>query len=329
MPLTNSQYDEIIRAYDARQLKNEHDREERTRYAYIKIPRLREIENSTATSSIAQAKKILEGNTKALNTLKAQIASSSSEKKDLLKKAGFSADYLETSYKCPDCKDTGFIDGKRCHCFTQAAIDLVYTQSNLKSILLRENFSTFSFDYYSDKDINPATGLSSLATAKDAVAKCHDFIDHFDDTFSNLYFYGDTGIGKTFLSNCIAKELLDRGHSVIYFTAFQLLDILSKGVFKRDEEALLSHRNIFDCDLLIIDDLGTELTNSFVASQFFLCINERILRKKSTVISTNLTLGNFMDTYSERVFSRVSSNYTMIKLIGKDIRIQKKILGGN
>ena len=82
-------------------------------------------------------------------------------------------------------------------------------------------------------------------------------------------------------------------------------------------------------DLLIIDDLGTELTNSFVASQFFLCINERILRKKSTVISTNLTLGSFMDTYSERVFSRVSSNYTMIKLIGKDIRIQKKILGGN
>ena len=86
---------------------------------------------------------------------------------------------------------------------------------------------------------------------------------------------------------------------------------------------------IQDCDLLIIDDLGTELTNSFVASQFFLCINERILRKKSTIISTNLTLGNFMDTYSERVFSRVSSSYTMIKLIGKDIRIQKKILGGN
>ena len=231
MPLTNSQYDEIIRAYDARQLKNEHDREERTRYAYIKIPRLREIDDAIATCSVAQAKKLLDGDTMALNTLKEQIASYRSEKKDLLKKAGFSADYLETSYKCPDCKDTGFIDGKRCHCFTQAAIDLVYTQSNLKSILLRENFSTFSFDYYSDKDINPATGLSSLATAKDAVAKCHDFIDHFDDTFSNLYFYGDTGIGKTFLSNCVAKELMDHGHSVIYFTAFQLVDILSKGVF--------------------------------------------------------------------------------------------------
>ena len=114
MPLTNSQYDEIIRAYDARQLKNEHDREERTRYAYIKIPRLREIDDAIATCSVAQAKKLLDGDTMALNTLKEQIASYRSEKKDLLKKAGLSADYLETSYKCPDCKDTGFIDGKRC-----------------------------------------------------------------------------------------------------------------------------------------------------------------------------------------------------------------------
>lgn len=225
---------------------------------------------------------------------------------------------------CPDCRDTGYVNGRRCHCFEQAAINLVYTQSNLKEILERENFSTFSFDYYSADDINPATGRSSLETAKDAVAKCHDFIDHFDSTFSNLYLYGDTGIGKTFLSNCIAKELLDRGHSVIYFTAFQLFDILSKGVFKRDEEALLSHRNIFDCDLLIIDDLGTELSNSFTTSQLFLCINERILRQKSTIISTNLGMNQLADIYSERVLSRISSNYTLLKLFGADIRILKR-----
>ena len=138
------------------------------------------------------------------------------------------------------------------------------------------------------------------------------------------YFYGDTGIGKTFLSNCIAKELLDSRHSVIYFTAFQLFDILSKGVFKRDEEALLSHRNIFDCDLLIIDDLGTELSNSFTTSQLFLCINERILRQKSTIISTNLGMNQLADIYSERVLSRISSNYTLLKLFGADIRILKR-----
>ena len=156
------------------------------------------------------------------------------------------------------------------------------------------------------------------------MAKCRDFIENFDKNFSNLYFYGDTGIGKTFLSNCVAKELMDRGYSVIYFTAFQLFDILSKGIFRREEEAIAAHQNIFNCDLLIIDDLGTELTNSFTTSQLFLCLNERILRKKSTIISTNLGMNQLADIYSERVLSRISSNYTLIKLFGADIRILKR-----
>ena len=151
-----------------------------------------------------------------------------------------------------------------------------------------------------------------------------DFIDHFDDTFSNLYFYGDTGIGKTFLSNCVAKELMDHGHSVIYFTAFQLFDILSKGVFAKDEEAIAANENIFTCDLLIIDDLGTELTNSFTTSQLFLCLNERILHRKSTIISTNLGLSQLTDLYSERILSRIMDNYVLIKLFGEDIRMQKR-----
>ena len=131
----------------------------------------------------------------------------------------------------------------------------------------RENFSTLSFDYYSDEQKNPATGLSALATAKLAVTNCHEFIDNFENKPKNIFFYGNTGVGKTFLSNCIAKELLDAGYSVIYFTAFQLFDILSKGVFEKDADAIAAHQNIFDCDLLIIDDLGTELSNSFTTSK--------------------------------------------------------------
>ena len=150
-------------------------------------------------------------------------------------------------------------------------------------------------------------------------------MDQFDSTFANLYFFGDTGIGKTFLSNCIAKELLDSGHSVIYFTAFQLFDILSKGVFEKDADAIATHQNIFDCDLLIIDDLGTELSNSFTSSQLFLCLNERILRQKSTIISTNLNMNQVADIYSERVLSRITNNYTIIKLFGEDIRNKKRI----
>lgn len=324
MPLSNSQYDEIFRKYDERQLHNQHVLENRTKQAYAQIPELKEIDAAIASCSVAQARKLLDGDTAALDTLRRQLDDYRNRKAALLKEHGFPEDYFEPVYTCPDCKDTGYINGKRCHCFEQAAINLVYTQSNLKEILAKENFGTFSFDYYSSKDINPATGLSSLDTAKDAVAKCHDFIDHFGDTFSNLYFYGDTGIGKTFLSNCIAKELIDKGYSVIYFTAFQLFDILSKGVFKRDEEALLAHQNIFDCDLLIIDDLGTELSNSFTTSQLFLCLNERILRRKSTIISTNLGMNQLADIYSERVLSRISSNYTLIKLFGADIRILKR-----
>lgn len=326
MPLNNSQYDQLIRSYDAKQLKNQHDLEQRVRYAYLKVPRLREIDNAIASVSVSQARKMLDGDTKALSSLKEQLAAYRKEREDLLIRYEFPADYFEPSYSCKDCKDTGFINGKRCHCFKQAAIDLVYTQSNLKDILIRENFSTFSYDYYSDEDINPATGLSSLATVKDAVEKCRDFIRNFQapGNFSNLYFYGDTGIGKTFLSNCIAKELLDAGYSVIYFTAFQLFDILSKGVFDKDEDAVAAHQNIYTCDLLIIDDLGTELYNSFTTSQLFLCLNERILRKKSTIISTNLEMKQLADIYSERVLSRISSNYTIIKLFGRDIRLLKR-----
>ena len=154
------------------------------------------------------------------------------------------------------------------------------------------------------------------------------FVRNFGSSFENLFFYGDTGVGKTFLSHCIARELIEQSFCVIYFTAFDLFDLFARYTFSSSEEAKDAHANIFDCDLLIIDDLGTELTNSFVSSQLFLCINERILRKKSTIISTNLPLDRFMETYSERTFSRISSNYTIIKLFGNDIRIQKKLLGG-
>lgn len=324
MALSNSQYDEIVRGYDARQLHSRHLLDARIQTAYRKVPRLQEIDHAIASCSVKYARQLLDGDSRALSALKEQIDAYRREKETLLAENGFPDDYFSPVYTCPDCQDTGYVNGRRCHCFEQAAIDLIYTQSNLKDVLQRENFSSFSFDYYSDSEVNPATGKSSLATARDAVATCRRFVDTFDDTFSNLYFYGDTGVGKTFLSNCVAKELLDRGHSVIYFTAFQLFDILSKGVFKKDSEAIAAHRNIFDCDLLILDDLGTELTNSFTSSQLFLCLNERILRKKSTIISTNLGMSQLADIYSERVLSRISSNYVLIKLFGADIRILKK-----
>ena len=325
MALSNTQYDEIIRQYNAKQIRNRHIVESRVEEVYSKNPRLQEIDDSISSCSVEKAKQLLDGDAKALSELKEQIASLKEEKTALLLSLGYDEHYFIPPYDCPDCKDTGYVGNKRCHCFKQAAIDLVYTQSNIKAILQVENFEHFSYDYFSEELIDPSTGLSSRAIIEDAVKESQRFITSFDDTFQNLFFYGDTGVGKTFLSNCIAKELLDTGHSVIYFTAFGLFDIFQKNVFDKDSDAILAHQNLFDCDLLIIDDLGTEMSNSFTTSQLFLCLNERLLRKKSTIISTNLTMNQLAETYSERTFSRVFSNYNMLKLFGDDIRIKKKL----
>jgi DNA replication protein DnaC len=325
MPLSNSQYDEIMREYDKRQLSNRRIMDARRREVYARIPRLRQIDSEVASDSVRRARLLLDGDATATASLHEELSSKSETRSALLEGAGYPADYLDPIYSCPDCRDTGYCDGRKCHCFRQAIINTVYAQSNIHSILEKENFDAFSFDYYPADEINSTTGLSALATAQNAVRDCHNFIDEFDKKPKNLFFYGKTGVGKTFLSNCVARELLDLGYSVIYFTAFQLFDILSKGVFEKDSDAIETHRNIFDCDLLVIDDLGTELSNAFTTSQLFLCVNERLLRGKSTIISTNLGLNQIVDVYSERTFSRICDSYTLINLFsGVDIRIQKR-----
>lgn len=141
-------------------------------------------------------------------------------------------------------------------------------------------------------------------------------------------FYGTVGTGKSFLSSCIAKELIEQGKLVIYFSSAQLFETLSRSTFDRNSEEAASgiYEDIYECDLLIIDDLGTELTNAFVSSQLFSCLNNRHLRRKSTIITTNLSLEELRDRYSDRIFSRITSNYGMCKLTGRDIRITKKLL---
>lgn len=325
MPLTNSQYNTIMRQYEARQLTNAQILQQRKKDAYRRSPRLKALEEGISALSVSRARSLLDGDESALSLLKKELHQLFEEKKKLLNELGYPADYFTLPCQCPDCRDTGYIGTQKCHCFLQAAIDLVYTQSNLRRILQEENFDTFSMAYYSSKEINETTGLSSLDCARQAVAACRQFIRDFDAAFGNLLLYGDTGIGKTFLSHCVAKELLDSGHSVIYFTAFELFRIFEHTAFGRENGVNADEQNLFDCDLLIIDDLGTELSNSFTSSQMFLCLNERILRQKSTIISTNLNIPQLAETYSERTFSRITSHYTMLKMFGQDIRILKKL----
>jgi len=324
--LNNSQYDMILRSYEQKQVHSRDMLDKRRKTVYNNVPELKEIHDSISLLSVSQARKLLNGDEKALADLKQQIRILIQRKTELLESAGYPADYLEPVYECPDCQDTGYIGNKKCHCLQKAIIDLLYTQSNIKNILQRENFDTFSFAYHSDNHVDPVTGRSALANIRNAHYVAHDFVDTFGKDFRNLFLYGDTGVGKTFLTNCIAKELMDKAFSVIYLTAFEFFDTLAKSRFEKDEDAEMMNEHIFDCDLLIIDDLGTELTNSFTVSQLFLCINERILRRKSTIISTNLSLESLVDIYSERTFSRITSNYTMLKITGDDIRIKKKLM---
>ena len=232
--------------------------------------------------------------------------------------AGFPADYLEPIYDCKDCKDTGYVDGHKCHCFRQAEISLLYEQSNISRMLEKENFSTLSYEYYQGED---------LIRFQNAVEECKKFTQNFRLDYRNLFFYGTVGTGKSFLSGCIAKELLEAGNSVIYFSAAGLFEALSQLSFdyKNKDELHGIYDGLYQCDLLIIDDLGTELTNNFVTSQFFSCLNERHMRRKSTIISTNLSLEELRNRYSDRIFSRITSNYTICKLSGTDVRMYKRL----
>ena len=331
MGLTNTQYNTIMRDYQRQQARNQRELDERTREVYGRFPELSELDGRIASASTACARRLLSDDSASLDELRSEIARYSARKDEILRRAGYPADYLTPRYRCADCQDTGYIGSRHCHCFDQAAIDLLYTQSRLREVLAEENFSTFSMKYYSREIIDPLTGLSSYETARRALEECQRFARDFGQNFENVFLYGDTGLGKTFLAHCIAKELLESAHSVVYFSSFGLFELFADSAFRRKEsfEQPVMEEHIFDCDLLIIDDLGTELVNSFVCSELFHVLNERIQQKKSTLISTNLPLETFADTYSERVFSRISSNYIMLRMIGDDIRLKKKFSSGS
>ena len=153
---------------------------------------------------------------------------------------------------------------------------------------------------------------------------CQSFVHTFDNSFSNLLLTGETGVGKTFLANCIAKELLDTYHSVIYLTATEFFKCFENSDFRRNLDNSIDVNYFLECDLLIIDDLGTESSNSYTNSKLFYVINERLLRNKSVIISSNFTISQIEDFYSERIFSRIISSYTILRLFGTDIRYLKR-----
>ena len=322
MNLSAAHYDAIMREYDDQRLANMRALNTRTQEVYDRFPEIKQIDGQISDLAENFASSFTTEGIMTFEEYRRKLADLRMEKEALMKCYRISPETLQMQYRCPDCQDTGYIDNEKCHCFRQRIIDEMYQQSNLREILKEENFSTLSYKYYDQEN---------LEKMKVAVETCKKFTENFDKGFENILLCGTVGIGKTFLSNCIAKEILDQGHSVLYLSSFQLFDLMAKNSFSgnapKEDSVTKQYPHIFDSDLLIIDDLGTELANSFTMAGFFLVINERLLRKKSTLISTNLSPEKILTTYTERTASRIISNYKMLKLSGSDIRLKKK-LGG-
>ncbi len=316
MALTNAQYESIIREYEEKQIKSRHMLEERLFCIRKDYPEYAALEDASASLSSSFTRRLIDGEEGARQALSASLQELRLKKEAFLLEKGFPSDYLEPVYECSDCRDTGYIGQKKCHCFEKKITELLYHQSNLSGSLEQENFDTLSYEFFPG---------SALADYKKVVNISRDFVSSFDEDHRNLLFMGTVGTGKTFLSNCIAKALIDTSHSVIYFSAADLFDTFARYVFGKDKNALDHfYKDLYHCDLVIVDDLGTELGSSFVTSCFFSFLNERQLLKKSTLITTNLGLKEMQDKYSDRICSRIIGNFEICVLTGPDIRILKK-----
>ena len=291
--------------------------EKRKKEIYETIPEYRDIDNKIASESIKAGLAALSTNAPAdTEALTDAIEELTRKKALLLTGAGYSINYLNPPYVCPDCKDTGYIGNEVCHCFKQAMLDNTYQQSNASMLLKEENFDTLSHEYHTGEE------LTKFIEAEKASI---NFVLNFETENTNILFKGTAGTGKSFLSNCIANELIKKGYSVIYSSSVSLFEKISSYTFSKDKSSLDNPlKDIYTCDLLVIDDLGSELTNQFVCSELFSIVNERHLRDKSTVISTNLDFSEISARYTERTFSRLYSYYDIYDLSGNDVRIYKK-----
>ncbi len=318
MALSNAQYDEIMHDYELRRNYHRNELNEKIKEVEDHVPGYRDLSRSTGSISADFGRRLLLGEKLRRSRLHEMLQDVSSKKKLLLAEAGYPSDYLEMKYDCPLCKDTGYVDGVKCACFKQRVIEKLYAQSNIRKLTESANFEIMSEQYYSGEDLDRFRG---------AVKTSKEFIKNFESSYPNLCFYGTVGTGKSFLSVCIAKEILDVGHSVLYFSAVSLFSLLQANTFdfKKAEELSAMYDDLYNTDLLIIDDLGTERITNTSVPQLFSCINERLLRNKSTIITTNLSLEDVKAMYSERVSSRIASSYHLCKLTGNDIRILKKM----
>ena len=297
---------------------------------YKKVPRLLEIDallRSTMSQIIAGALQKGQDPQRAIAAIRDNNLSLQRERGRLLRDAGYPEDALEEKPACPLCRDSGYRESKMCRC-----LQAYYTREQIAELskmlpMGEETFDTFSFEWYSS-DRN-GRSRSPREVAERNFDTCRDYANQFGKTSGNLLLFGPPGLGKTFLSACMARVISESGHSVVYDTATNIFAQFENTKFRRfDDDDFSSDDDVNrykNCDLLIVDDLGTEMLTNFVKSTFYQLINGRLIDGRQTIISTNLRMEEIAERYGSPVLSRIEGEYELLPFIGQDIRVQKKM----
>ena len=316
---------EVVRKARAELASRKADHESRTlarlHDAYAKVPRIREIDIMLRKSMALAMQTVFQTGSDAKATMeevKQANLALQAEKKALIE-ANFGPGYLDETPICPKCGGSGYIGSYMCQCLRELC-----RQQQEKEVALLANdgqhFGAFRLDYYSDRP-DPKTGISPRAIMARGFDICREYAQNFSASSGNLLFNGGTGLGKTFLSACIAREVAARGYSVAYETASHLFSKLEKNRFHPDEETAEQVKRLNECDLLIIDDLGTELPGQFVTAALYTLVNDRLLAGKPMLISTNLTMEEVAKRYSPQIRSRLQGSFLLLPFMGQDIRV--------
>ena len=318
---------EVVSRARARLAQAKEDRESENRQhlaeAYARVPRIREIDMQLRrTMAQAAQAAFLQGSDgrELLEQARQENLSLQREREELVRQY-FEEGYLDETPICENCGGTGYVGSTMCECLAELCRQ---EQKKEVSILsgVRDNFSQFRLDYYSNQ-VDPQFGASPRTIMEKNFQKCRRYAAAFSSNSENLLFVGGTGLGKTFLSACIARAVADRGYSVVYETAGHLFSNLEQAKFGGGEEARKEVQKYNACDLLILDDLGTEMPGQFVTAALYGLLNDRILYNKPMVISTNLNVDEISRRYSPQIASRLHGSFSRLTFVGEDIRVMK------
>lgn len=326
-----SVYEKATGIIAERKEKRRRELDRRRKEVFAAVPRIREIEEELDRFGIRMLNLIADGQydeKQAVSSITAQNKEFIKERERLLTQAGFEKNYLEIPFSCPLCEDSGFVGGKLCSCLQSEITSLALKEANLSKLLSEQTFENFKLSYYSDEYV-VEYGCSPRENMTAILSECKSFAENFDDTDENLLLCGSCGLGKTYLSSAIANELIKKGKDVLYVSSNALFPILEDMHFGRSvsEEAEYIVKKVSDCELLILDDLGSEFVTQFTSAELFRIINNRLLTGGKMIISTNLNRSMLKNTYNERIASRITGGFSILEFLGDDIRSIKKLEG--